>query len=251
MALLGCFVRGNDLDTVWPLVAVVILGGLIQGVAGFGFGLFSMGMLVLMMPVSDAVVIVSILSMASIGLNLWTVRGHIPWRDALPILLVSLPTTVLGVYSHTYLDPRWLRLAIAVMILAGCAVAVWSPKRVLIRAVYPWALIAGAIGGLFGGLVNMGGPPVVLYTLLKRWEKRMAKAAMSVYFLAAGTVRIAAQISSGLATPPLIRRGVLLLPVALAAAFAGTRIFARLSNERFRYVTTGLLVALAIKVVVS
>ena len=230
------------------ILVIILLSGLIQGITGFGFGLFAMGALVLVMPIREATVIVAILSLGSALVNLWSVWRHIPWRDVWPIVGPALPMTVFGVLLLQWVPAEILKAGVAVMILAGCAVTFWQPPRPLVNRPFPVAYLAGLVGGVFGGALNMGGPPVVLYTLLRGWEKTKAKCIMSAFFLTTGIVRVAMHLMTGAATAPLLRTALLLMLPALGATYLGVRIFRRISTRTFRYAAAALLVGLAARI---
>ena len=227
------------------VTAVLLVAGLIHGAAGFGSGLFSMGVLVTAMPVARATVIVAIVSIFISLLNLWTVRKSTPWRQISPTLVTAMPATLLGAYLLTKLDVGILRRGVAAMILLGCAVTLWPPGRGRSQRAFPWAYIAGLVGGTFQGALNMGGPPIVLYVLLRGWSKSAAKGYMSVCFAAMTILRIAFLSVTGVATSDSIRLGLLAVGPALIAAFIGTRIFRRMSNRAFRCAAILLLAGLA------
>ncbi|HHX65578.1 MAG TPA: sulfite exporter TauE/SafE family protein [Chloroflexi bacterium] len=233
------------------ILVILLIASLIQGVAGFGFGLFAMGVLTLMMPITDAAVIVAIVSLGTTLVNVWTLRDDLRWREVWPILTTALPATALGVYLLQVIDPAILRTSMAVVIVFGCVVALWSPGKALLHRAFPWAQIAGSLGGLLSGVMNMGGPPVVLYTLFRDWDKSITKGVMSAYFLASLSFRMVMLAVTGATTPDNVRRGLLVLLPALAASYLGVRIFRRMSTAVFRYATTALLVGLAIRMVVS
>jgi uncharacterized membrane protein YfcA len=239
------------LQDIWPLVGITVLGGLIQGTAGFGFGLFSMGILVTLMPVPQAVMLVSIMSLASTLTNFVSLRQEMNWREALPIVVVALPATALGVGLLRWLDPAILRLGVAGMILAGCAVSLWSPGRPIIRKPLPWAPLSGLVGGIFGGALSMGGPPVVLYTLLRGWEKTTTKGVMVAYFVFTGFARVGMHVAAGLLTPEVGRQTLFVVIPGLAASYLGTRVFRRMSSRAFRYAVTALLVFLAVRILAT
>jgi len=235
-------------------VRAVLIGmgaGLIQGTTGFGFGLFSVGLLVLMMPVADAVVIAAIMSLASTLLNLWSLRGDVDWRDARPIILASLPTTLVGIYLLKSLPSDILQIGIVVMILAGCAVSLWSPRKAINDREFPWAYLAGLVGGLFGGALNMGGPPGVLYALLRGWEKGRSKGLMVTYFAVTGVIRVVLFVATGVATPQALRISAIVMLPALVTAYLGVLVFRRLSSRMFRYAAMAVLMGIAVKIVVT
>lgn len=235
----------------WLVVGVILVASLIQGTTGFGFGLFAMGILAMMMPVPEAAVIVAILGLVSTVMNVGSVWREISWKELWPVVAAATPTTLLGVYLLKVLDPAILRAAVGVMILIGSAIAVWSPPKARLEKAMPWGYIAGAVGGLFGGAINMGGPPVVLYSLLRGWDKRVAKAEMASYILATSVLRVVGQVAAGIATPSLLMRSLWLAIPTVLGCYLGTRLFGRLSNRAFRYATTGLLVMLAVRLFFS
>jgi len=233
------------------LFAIVAVAGLIQGTTGFGFGLFSMGILIMLLPVADAVTIVAVLSLGSIAVNLIMVRRHLSWSDTWPILVTAMPTTALGVLSLQVLDMAPIRVLLAVMIIAGCAVALWSPNRALIHSDRPWAYVAGALSGFVGGAVNSGGPPIVIYTLARNWDKSRVKSVLSLYFAITALFRVAMLGATGVATAHNLTLGLILMLPAMASSYVGSLLFRRLSAPAFRYATMALLVGLAVRIVVT
>lgn len=243
--------KGALLDNLWLLIGLSLVAGLVQGTSGFGFGLVAMGILVLVMPIQDAAVVVGIIALFSASLNLWTVRHHIPWKDSWPVLVTALPAGAVGIYLLTVLDVELLKAGVAIMIIAGCIVALLAPKGAVIHRAFPWAFIIGLVGGLFGGALGTGGPPIVLYTLLRGWNKAECKAVMSIYFVLLGVERVVLFLLNGVATPHNLRLGVILLVPAMLAVFIGTRVFHRMNNQVFRYVVLALLTATAVNILVT
>ncbi len=235
----------------WVIVGVILVASLIQGTTGFGFGLFAMGILAMMMPVPEAAVIVAILGLVTTAMNVGSVWRAISWKELWPVVATAIPTTLLGVYLLKVLNPAILRSAVGVMILIGSAVTLWSPHGARLHKAAPWGYLAGAVGGLFGGAINMGGPPVVLYSLLRGWDKETAKAEMSSYILVTSVIRVAGQIVAGIATPALLERSLWLSIPTVLGCYVGTRLFGRMSNRAFRYATTGILFALAVRLFFS
>jgi uncharacterized protein len=233
------------------LVGVAAVSGLVAGITGFGSGLVLMGILVAIIPVPDAAVIAAIIALVCSVLNLWTVRVSMPWRETWPMFAVSIPAVAAGIYLLANLSPDTLRILVAVMILSGCAVTLWTPPQGLVGAGLGWSLATGLLGGLFGGATSTGGPPVVLYTLLRGWDKGVAKAVMSAFFVVMGFWRLALLIASGLATLESLRLGMLMLAPTLAALYAGMWIFGRLSTQVFRYAAMALLGITAVNLLFS
>ena len=97
-------------EFVAVLLAGAFAGGFINGLAGFGTALLSLGLWLQIMPPPQAVAVVVVMSVVSGLQGLWTVRREIrdrPGRLALFLLpgLVGLPlgVTLLNVISATAL----------------------------------------------------------------------------------------------------------------------------------------------------
>jgi uncharacterized protein len=239
------------LSEIWTAILISMGAGLIQGLTGFGFGLFAVGLLVLTMPIADAVVITAIMSVASSVLNLISLRHDLNWRDSRPLILASLPFMVLGIYLLKNLDAGLLQMGIVFMILAGGAVSLWAPSRALITREWPWVYLAGFIGGLFGGALNMGGPPVVLYSLLSGWEKARAKSLMATYFVVTGIIRIVLFVLADVATLRALELSAIVLVPAMLCSYGGVIIFRRLSTTMFRYAALAVLMGIAAKILIT
>lgn len=235
---------------IWVLAAIVA-SGLVSGVTGFGFGLISMGVLATMMPVTRATAAVALLTLVVTLLNLWTVRRDVVWRETLPILATAVPAIAIGVWLLGVLDERWLSMGVGGMILAGCVGMIWTPRRARVQRAWPWGPAAGLVGGLFGGALGTGGPPVVFYELLRGWDKTQSKSLLCAYFTITSTWRVTLLIARGVITRETLDLSALLIIPALAATYVGILIFRRLSTPAFRYVTIALLVGLAAKLIVG
>ena len=233
------------------LVIVFACAGLVEGVTGFGAALVALGLLAGVMPISESVAIVAVLSLCTSAYNLWTVRRHLLWREIGPILLTGLPSIALGVYLLNHLPAESLRAGLVVIILAGCGTVLWSPGKAYVKRPVPWAYVTGLLSGTFGGALSTAGPPVVLYSLLRGWEKAEAKAVLCSCFTIMGTLRLGLYLATGVADIPTVGLGLLLVIPAMATSYLGVLIFRRLSSRAFRYAAVALLMVLAAKLVLT
>lgn len=240
----------HGLNDIAALVGIVLVAGLVTGIAGFGFGLVAVATLAAVRSLPDAVVMVNVIALFVCSYNLWTVRDDLNWRDAVPLIASSLPMAVLGAFLLRTLETRWLEWILAGAILAGCVVALWSPKAAVLHKPYPGSIVAGLMGGLLGGVLATGGPPVVLYCLLRGWDKRVMKAVLSGYFAVMAVWRLVVLFAQGVATPASAGLGLVLLVPSFLGTYLGVRVFGRLSTVAFKYATAGLLLLLAVRLVV-
>lgn len=235
------------MDNLMTLVGAVTAAGLISGMAGFGVGLVSMALLATVLPLTQATALVSILTVINGIPVLWTVRRAVRWRELWPLLVGAAPAVIVGVYLLRVLDAAVLRAGVLAMILASCAVTVWSPKRALLARALPWGAGFGALSGVFDGALGMGGPPVVFYTLLRNWDKTQTKATLCALFLALNIWRTALLTFNGVSTWETYRLGAMLAAPLLLASTAGVWLFKRMNTAAFRYAVMAMLLGLAVK----
>jgi len=232
-------------------VIITILASLVVGVTGFGYGLLATPLYANLMPLSEAVVLVTVTSLPLMVQNAVTVHRAIPWRDIWPLLVTALPASAFGTLLLAHSDTMLLRVVLAVATLLGCFVAIWVPKKAVIHREFPWAYLAGLLGGFIGGAVAAGGPPVVLYCLLRGWDKLQVKAVLAVYFTFTTVWRLSQLTLNHLATWSVVRLGLVLMVPAIATCYLGSLIFHKMSTMVFRYATIVLLVAMAINLVIG
>ncbi len=112
-------------------------------------------------------------------------------------------------------------------------------------------LVAGATSGVFNGALGTGGPPLVLFALLRGWEKECCKAYYSALFLLMGAFRLVLLVSQGLASREALEQGVLILVPVVGAWYLGKQVFQRVSTQVFRYSGVALLLGIAANLLVS
>ena len=209
-----------------------------------------MGTLVAFMDIQVASSVTAIISLGLALANMISVWKHVPWNEVWRPAATALPMVWVGVFMLQNLNDSVLKGLLVFIILAGCAISLWSPDKQEIKSPL-WAYATGIIAGLFGGCMNTAGPPVVLYTLLSGWDKKKSKGYMSFLFLVLVVMRIILLSTSGLMPTTVVSTGLLLLAPVFVAWYAGKTVFARLSDDRFRWIAVIILVGIAIRLLVT
>ena len=126
--------------------------------------------------------------------------------------------------------------AFAIAQLAGLKLALKLQHRT--RA--EWIL--GAVGGLYGGVSGIWGPPLLVYLLSIGADKRETVRVQGVVFLIGAFVLLLAHVHSGVITLETGAFSVALTVPAQLGQMAGTWVQDRLDQSRFRRWTQVLLV---------
>jgi len=133
------------------------LAGAIASVSGFGIGSLLTPILALRVSTKVAVAAVSIPHFIATALRLWIMRKHVDRRLLLSFGLMSAAGGLLGAVLHGYANSPSLTIVFGVLLIStGTLGLTGLSKRLRFRGWMGW--VAGAISGVFGGLVgNQGG----------------------------------------------------------------------------------------------
>jgi uncharacterized membrane protein YfcA len=139
------------------IVVVAIIAGAIASVAGFGVGSLLTPLLALQLDIKLAVAVVSIPHCLGTALRYWMLRRHVDWRVVRGFGLASAAGGLAGAYVGTFLKSPVLTAILGCLLLLAAMTELsgWS-KRLRLSGWLAW--LAGALSGVFGGLVgNQGG----------------------------------------------------------------------------------------------
>jgi len=115
------------------------------------------------------------------------------------------------------------------------------------RARAEWGL--GVIGGLYGGISGIWGPPLLVYLLSTGVSKVETIRVQGVVFLIGSIALLSAHLQTGLANPTALAFSAALVIPAFFGQQLGVRIGDRLNQHRFRRWTQGLLVVTGLNLI--
>jgi uncharacterized protein len=221
-------------ESLVAAVLVLSVAAFVQSVSGFGMALVATAALPLVMPLHEAIALVSVFNLFVSAVTLWHNRVEFSWKEAWPILLCMCAGIPVGFFFLHETDAglliRVLGLVLVVIALFDLRFSPKSDYRLPGWSVVP----LGLTGGVAGGAFNVGGPPVVAYVYSQNWEKARNVAVLQTVFLAGGLTRnllmgAAGDYSRGLFVVLIWA----VIPAALAIAL-GKRLLEHLPKQRLR-----------------
>lgn len=222
---------------------------LVAGVAGLARGFSGFGAALIFMPAGSALVGPAVAApvllladgLLSIGLlpRAWTLARR---RDVALMAAGALIGVPLGALILRHADPLLLRwvicgLASSMLLLLLSGWRYHGTPRAHITAV------VGAIAGLFGGLAQMSGPPVVAYWLSGKETHGTMRASIILFFAATTLFTFVSYLASGIITPQALWLAALVAPTYALGLFTGSRAFHVASPEVFRRLCFALIAA--------
>jgi uncharacterized membrane protein YfcA len=221
-----------------------LAGGAVASVAGFGIGSVLTPLLGIRVGAKLAVAAVSIPHVLGTAIRFWLVRRDVDRRIFLWFGITSAAGGLAGALLHAYASSRILSVVFGcLLIFVGVSELTGLMRRVRLGRRAAW--VAGAVSGIFGGLVgNQGG---IRSAALLAFDTR--KEAFVATATAVGLVVDAARMPVYLATEwsgllriwPLI---VIATVGVLAGTWLGMRVLRRVPQRLFRRIVAVLLLSL-------
>jgi uncharacterized membrane protein YfcA len=232
-------------SSVLVLVVVALVAGCARGFSGFGGAL-------IFVPVASAVVGAKLAVPLLLIVDLILTPGLMPkaWRNAdRPNVGVMAAGAALGVPLGTFLlthvegtTIRWGIVGVVVVLLA----LLMSGWRYHGR---PHASLTTAVGltsGLFSGVAQVGGPPVVAYWLGGNFTPQTVRANIVLYFAISSVLSVASYLVAGILTWETVQLSLMIGPAFALGLFSGARLFTIANELVFRRICYGLIAAAAI-----
>jgi uncharacterized membrane protein YfcA len=151
--------------------------------------------------------------------------------------MVMIPA---GAWLLRTIDPtalRWMIAGLAALMLALLA----SGWRFTGEPKAPITFAVGAVSGLFSGIAQIGGPPVVAYWLGNNTSAANTRANIVVFFAGTGFISLVVYLASGLVTHQTLTWAAITGPAYGLGLFGGTRLFGLASEAAFRRVCFTLI----------
>ncbi|MDX5349531.1 MAG: sulfite exporter TauE/SafE family protein [Paracoccaceae bacterium] len=234
-------------------LAVTLFAGFVKGAVGFAMPMILVSSLAVFLPQELALAglmlptLVTNISQAfrqGVGPARQTARTYRRFLIAM-VVFTAVSAPFAGVIPRTaYLLMLGLPItAFAALQLMGRSLAIKLHHRD--RA--EWGL--GVVGGLYGGVSGIWGPPLLVFLLSTGAEKVQAIRAQGVVFLIGAVALLASHLGTGLANPQSLAFSAALCLPALAGLYLGYLVQGRLDQARFRRWTQGLLVLTGLNMV--
>ena len=224
------------------VAAVVLLAALVSSIAGFAFAaLAGSALAYLRFDPVQAVMTMALCSIAIQAYAVWQLRASIRWRALAPMLAAGAITTPLGVALLIHIDAK-LYGAILGAIVTGYGAYVLLRRETRPVRGAPWLdVLAGALGGVIGGLSSAPGLAVTIWCSMRGWDKLRQRAVYQPFILAMQLVTVACLTwTAGPSTEAL--RHASYVPFALMGAIGGFAHYRRMTTPQFHVAVSVLLI---------
>lgn len=258
----------SSMPLLWPAIGLACFAGLVRGYCGFGFAMLLALGLMLFLPPLEAVPLALLLDLVT-SIGLWRRAARLAdWRRLQRLLCGMVVATVVGVSLIATLPAAPMRIAVALLALAGalalllrrelpsepapCEPASCEPLSSGREAESGgWSSVAaGGVSGLCMTLASSGGPPLMLYLLHQRLPPVGLRATAILFFAASSSASlIGLGLAGELSQQTWLRAAWLLIP-ALIGNLLGQWAFERSKPRSMKLTVAPLLIALSVWVLI-
>jgi uncharacterized membrane protein YfcA len=224
------------------VATVVLLAALVSSIAGFAFAaLAGSALAYLRFDPVQAVMTMALCSIAIQAYAVWQLRASIRWRALAPMLAAGAITTPLGVALLIHIDAK-LYAAVLGAIVTGYGAYVLLRRETRPVRGAPWHdLLAGALGGVMGGLSSAPSLAVTIWCSMRGWDKLRQRAVYQPFILAMQLVTVTCLTwTAGPRTEAL--RHASYVPFALMGAIGGFALYRRMTTQQFHAAVSVLLI---------
>jgi hypothetical protein len=238
-------------------MAIVFLASLLQGATGFGFGLFAVAALSLLVELKVSTPLLALLNLPVIFYVFWRLRQSVVWSGLAPIvvgLLIGIPfgIFVLVTWPHHLL----LRVLGVVLIASAIRTALLndpSPDQSIEGRGSPLgttvSLCVGLCTGALAGAFNVGGPPIIAYLYSRAGTKEQRTATLQAVFAISVVARIIIMAAppASLYHVPLLLTALACLPASVIGTLGGYALFRRFPPRALEVFVAVFLFAIGVK----
>ena len=231
------------------IFVAVFLSSIISAVAGFGFGLLSVPLISLAIPLHPTVIVSSILGLVTNLIQTYRYRRSAVRALVTRLCIGAIIGMPLGFVVYSVVSDRALRLVLGgAVLLAVLALA----RGLDLAHVGPtFDLGAGFVSGVLNTSISTNGPPLVVGLQARKLPPEPFRATLSMVFAISGVVGMALFAGGGKVHVDELVASAIALPAMGLGLMVGFPLRHRVSPERFRVLVLTLLVVAALASIIK
>lgn len=240
-----------QVHAVW-LITGAVVAGVVQGIAGFAFGMVAVSIWAWTMDPGEATALAVFGGFCGQVLAAATIRRRVMTPELLPFLIGGLLGVPIGAYLLPHIGITQFKLFLGMVLAAGCPLMLAAP-----RIEYVGALgrtgdgFAGIAGGVIGGLSGLSGVAPAVWCSLRGYDKSRQRELLQNFNLAILGATMVALVWRGTVTKDMVPHLGIVAVALLVPSILGAKIYSRLSDAAFRRVVLILLTLSGLALVAS
>jgi len=222
---------------------IIFVAFFIRSLTGFGSALVSIPILALLFDLKFAVPLEALFEVGISILLMSKVYKAISKTTLVPLIIGTIIGSLLGTYILYSFANVFLKKILGVIIILFAISLLLEKRGITIKSVSSgWGLLAGAIGGVSGGLFGTSGPPFVMYLTYKLIQKDVLRASLIGLFAIDYTWRVGVYAMTGLLTMEIFKFALFLSPAFVLGTILGHKAHLKINETLFRRIVAVILI---------
>ena len=209
-------------------LVVTVLGAIVQGTIGVGFGILSVPILSLVNPILAPVPQLLLAMPLAVSMT-WRERSHIDGKGVGWLLAGRVPGAILGLWILGLAAQRSIDIGIAISVIIAVLIL---GTGISVRRNPTTEFGTGIVAGVMGMVASMGGPPAAL--LFKDSHGAMVRASLALFFSGGLTVTVIFRAATGRITGDDLLLALLMLPALVTGYVISSRLRHRFDGHAIR-----------------
>lgn len=221
----------------------------VQAITGFAGNIFAMPVGTTLLGLEPTVSILNAMGFFACGLLTVLNLKSVNWRELGKILAVMMVFMLVGIWLDTLMPLQVL------LKIYGAVIVVIGAKNLLrpqTKFLPEWALwIILALAGLIQGMFVSGGALLVIYAVQKLRDRQQFRITLSATWTVLNLVYALIAFQQGHFTGDVVQVIVFCIPLAVLATVLGSKLQAKISQEKFLKLTYVLILVIGVLLLVT
>ena len=215
------------------------LGFYVQTVAGFAAGLFAIPILISVLPMQEAIALMSIFLLIFSIILVYKNWKKIEQKTVLELSIGVIIGLSVGILILKTGNPIFLKRLLGIFTILFVAYNFLSRNKLKIPG--KLGVLFGLAGGIFSGMFSAGGPPYVMYIYNRIDSASIFRATIIGILAVTNTLRVPMLVVSDILTPDTLLIALYMLPVFIIALLLGNKTYHKVNEGKFKVILMILL----------
>ena len=215
------------------------LGFYVQTVAGFAAGLFAIPILISVLPMQEAIALMSIFLLIFSVILVYKNWKKIEQKTVLELSIGVIIGLSVGILILKTGNPIFLKRLLGIFTILFVAYNFLSQNKLKISG--KLGVLFGLAGGIFSGMFSAGGPPYVMYIYNRIDSASIFRATIIGILAVTNTLRVPMLVVSDILTFDTLLIALYMLPVFIIALLLGNKTYHKVNEGKFKLILMILL----------
>ena len=218
---------------IWGIILIIIaISGIVKGVTGFGFALFSLPLLIHFIPVKNLVPLITLINLFTSIIIIFQSKIFYFKRSVLLLSISGSAGVITGSFILKYMPEENLKIIVSVALIIISFIFL-TGYRFKIRKIRRGNVLAGFISGFMGGSLSVSGPPLALFLTSIKTSTLNFRYIFAWFSVITASVALLDYIKIGLFNTTIICIFLLSAPILLICSWLGKIIAEKISVSVF------------------